>query len=80
VQRDRVPHKLLFVMVPAGGFGAEEFPGCVGAVDFEALVRGDERAGRVPAEVVQDGGDGMDFFVHVLESGDTRGYDNAVEP
>lgn len=61
MQRDGVPHQLDPAPVPVRCFAPQEVARRVGAVDFEAQVRRHELAGRVPAEIVQDGGDGCGF-------------------
>ena len=69
MQRDRIPHKLQAMLIPLLGLCllAQEIPRRVRAVDFEALVLGDDVGVRGvadgEAEVVHDCGDGVGFAV-----------------
>ena len=81
VQRNGVPDQLHATRIPLRrDFALEEVARCDGAVDFEALVWGDQRAGVVPAQVVQEGADGVHFEVHVPEGRDLGCDDDAEEP
>ena len=50
------------------------------SVNLEALVLGDQLAGAVPAEIVEEGADGMDLAVGIPEARKLVGDDGAKEP
>jgi hypothetical protein len=54
------------MLVPIRRLPLQERAGGVGPVDLEPPVRRDELDGGIPADVVQDGGDGVGLTVTVL--------------
>ncbi len=70
MKSDSIPKQLQPMLVPVRCLGSEKRAGGIGAIYFEASVRGDEGACGVPAEIVQDCGYGVEFFVDGLEGGD----------
>lgn len=79
MQGEGVPHQLHLAPVPVGCFAAQEVARRVGAVHLEAKVHRYELAGCVPAEVVQDGGEAVDFGVVRGEGGRLAGDEGAEE-
>lgn len=70
MQRNRIPHKLLAMLVPVACFSFQKITSSIGAVDFEPLLLGHEAASLGPTQVVQEGSYCMGFKITALELGD----------
>ena len=68
------------MLVPVARFSLEEIACGICTVDLEPLVRGRQVARLVPAQIVQDGSDGVGLAIAALELGGPVCDDEAEEP
>ena len=79
VQGDGVPDELHAMLIPVGYLAMQEIPSGIRSIDLEALVLRDELTARVPSDVVQQSGDGVDLEIAISDGGDLCGDDEPEE-
>lgn len=67
------------MLVPVRGLLAQKVARGIRAIHLETLILGDQLASRIPANVVHQGSDGVDFQITVSKAGDLRCHDEAED-